>query len=149
MPLELFFEGFGIMLSQFEGFFLRKIGFLCGLKVFFHLFYDMLRFRIVLNVKVCRCLADLMGMPADRAELPALEPVNIGKCPASRAPYDEVHGNLVLCFILLKIYRLTGNDPRTGFLPITVTMEISRNKESSIHQDIGVVDSIMSRIPVA
>jgi isocitrate dehydrogenase kinase/phosphatase len=44
-------------------------------------------------------------MPADRAELPALEPVNIRKCPASRAPDDEVHGNALLSSVPIKIYR--------------------------------------------
>lgn len=105
MPLDPFFEGFGIMVPQFEGFFRRKVGFLCGMEVFFHLFHDLFGFIIVLNFQVRGCLAYLMRMPADRAELPALEPVNIGKCPASRAPDDEVHGNAVMSFVLIKIYR--------------------------------------------
>ncbi len=106
MPLELFFESFGVMMSQLEGFLRRKVGFLCRMEMFFHLFYNMFRFSIVLNFKVCGCLGHLMSVPADRTELPALEPVNIGKCPASRAPDDKVHGKRVMYFILIKIYRL-------------------------------------------
>jgi hypothetical protein len=105
VPFGLLFESLGIKVSQLNGFFRGKIGFLCGMEMVLHLFYNMFRFGIILNFQVCGCLAHLMGMPADRAELPALEPINIRKCPASRAPDDEVHGNLVMCFILIKIYR--------------------------------------------
>jgi len=116
MPLELLFESFGVMMSQLDGFFRRKIGFLCAMEMFFHLLYNMFRFSKVLNFKVCGCLADLMSVPADRTELPALEPVNIGKCLASRAPDDEVHGNPVMCFILIKIYRLPDKHKSMVFL---------------------------------
>jgi len=116
MPFELLFESFGVMMSQLDGFFRRKIGFLCAMEMFFHLLYNMFRFSKVLNFKVCGCLADLMSVPADRTELPALEPVNIGKCLASRAPDDEVHGNPVMCFILIKIYRLPDKHKSMVFL---------------------------------
>ena len=108
------------MVTELDSLFGREVGFLCCLEMFFHLFYDMLRFSIILNFQVCGCLAHLMGMPADRAELPALEPINIGKCPASRAPDDEVHDNLVMCSILIKIYRQIGKetsqDPPCGVI---------------------------------
>jgi hypothetical protein len=116
MSLEPLFESFGIMMSQLEGFFRGKVGFLCGMEMFFHLFYNMFRFSIVLNFKVCGGLADLMSVPADRTKLPALEPVNIGKCLASRAPDDEVHGNRVMCFIPIKIYRPPDTQKNNSFL---------------------------------
>ncbi len=105
IPLDLFFKGFCIMVTELDGLFRGKVGFLCCLEMFFHLFYDMLSLGKVLNFQVRRCLAHLMCMSADRAELPALETVDIGECPASRAPDDEVHGSLVMGFVPLKIYR--------------------------------------------
>jgi hypothetical protein len=44
-------------------------------------------------------------MPAERTEFPALETIHVGEGPASRAADDEVHGNQVMCAILIKIYR--------------------------------------------
>jgi hypothetical protein len=85
------------------------------MEMFFHLFYNMFRFRIVLYFKVCGCPCHLMSVPADRTELPALEPVNIGKCPASRAPDDKVHDNRLMYFIPINIYRLPDT-PINGLL---------------------------------
>jgi hypothetical protein len=69
-------------------------------------------------------------VPADRTELPALEPVNIGKCLASRAPDDKVHGNRVMCFILIKIYRLPDKHKSMVFL---------RKRHRSPHNVIQVI----------
>jgi hypothetical protein len=93
------------MVPELVGLFGREVSFLCCVEVFFHLFYDLFRFSVILNFQVRRCPAHLVSMSADRAEFPALEPVDIGKCPASRAPDDEVHSSLVMSCILLKIYR--------------------------------------------
>jgi TolB-like protein len=56
-------------------------------------------------------------MSADRAEFPALEPVDIGKCPATRAPDYEVHGSLVLSSVRLKIYRQLLSGTQGSSLP--------------------------------
>jgi hypothetical protein len=42
---------------------------------------------------------------AHRAEFPFLEAIHVRKRLAPRAADDEVHGNVVLCVILIKIYR--------------------------------------------
>jgi hypothetical protein len=94
------------MMAELDGLLRGKVSLLCCLEMFFHLFYDVLSLGIVLNFQVRRCLDYLMSVPTDRAELPALEPVDIGKCPASRAPDDEVHSKLVMSSVVLKIYRL-------------------------------------------
>jgi hypothetical protein len=46
-----------------------------------------------------------MGVTTHRAEFPFLETIHIRKRFAPRAADDEVHGNVVLCVILIKIYR--------------------------------------------
>jgi hypothetical protein len=46
-----------------------------------------------------------MCVTADWAELPFLETIHIGECPAGRAPDDEVHDKEVMRVILIKIYR--------------------------------------------
>ena len=76
------------------------------MKVFFHLFYDMLRLKVMLYFQVGRRSDNLVGMPADRAELPFLEPIHVREGPAGRAPDDEVHDKEVMRVILIKIYRL-------------------------------------------
>ena len=58
------------------------------MEMFFHLFYDMFCFKIMLNFKVGRCFDYLLGMPADRTELPFLETIHVREGPAGRAP-DE------------------------------------------------------------
>ena len=106
MAFGLFSQGFGIMLAQLRRFFRREIAFLRCMEVFFHLFYDMLRFTVVLYFQVGRRSDNLVGMPADRAELPFLETIHIGEGPAGRAPDDKVHDKEVMRVILIKIYRL-------------------------------------------
>jgi hypothetical protein len=59
----------------------------------------------ILDIKICRGFAHLVGMAALRAEFPALETIHVRKLPASRAADDQVHGNEVMRVILLKIYR--------------------------------------------
>lgn len=98
------------MVTELDSLFGGKVGFLCCLEMFFHLFYDVLGLGIVLNFQVRRCPAYLMSMSTDRTQLPALETVDIGKCPASRAPDDEVHDSLVMSSVVLKIYRPTIGD---------------------------------------
>jgi hypothetical protein len=93
------------MMAQFRFFFWRKISFLSRVEVFFHLFYNMFRLNIIRNFQVGRSFDNLIGVTADRAELPFLETINVRERPASRAADDEVHGNVVMCFILIKIYR--------------------------------------------
>ena len=67
------------------------------MEVAFHLFHDVLGLVMVLDFKIDWRLCNLVGMPAERAEFPLLEPVNVCECPASsRAPDDEVHKYLVL-----------------------------------------------------
>ncbi len=82
------------------------------MEVFFHLFYDVFCLYEILNLQVRRCLDHLMGMPADWAELPFLEPVNVSECPAGRAPDDEVHDKEVMRVIPIKIYRPIINSER-------------------------------------
>ena len=82
------------------------------MEVFFHLFYDVFCLYEILNLQVRRHLDHLMGMPADWAELPFLEPVNVSECPAGRAPDDEVHDKEVMRVIPIKIYRPIINSER-------------------------------------
>jgi hypothetical protein len=46
-----------------------------------------------------------MGVTTHRAEFPFLEAIHVRKRLAPRAADDKVHGNVVLCVILIKIYR--------------------------------------------
>ena len=55
-----------------------------------------------------------MGVTADWAELPFLETIHIGECPAGRAPDNEVHDKEVMRVILIKIYRLIVIIPKKG-----------------------------------
>jgi hypothetical protein len=63
-----------------------------------------------------------MGVTAHRAELPFLETIHVRKRLTPRAADDEVHGNVVLYVILIKIYRrfikiiLKGNQKNVIFL---------------------------------
>ena len=106
MAFGLFSQGFGIMLAQLRRFFRREIAFLRCMEVFFHLFYDMLRLKVMLYFQVGRRSDNLVGMPADRAELPFLETIHIRESSAGGAPDDEVHDKEVMRVILIKIYRL-------------------------------------------
>ncbi len=98
-------QGLSIMVAQFFFFLRRKIRFLCRVKVFFHLFYDMFCLDIICNLKVRRDFGNFMGVTTHRAEFPFLETIHVRKRLAPRAADDEVHGNVVLCVILIKIYR--------------------------------------------
>ena len=96
------------------------------MEVFFHLFYDMLCLKVMLYFKVGRRFYHLMGVPADGAELPFLEPIHVREGPAGRAPDDEVHDKEVMRVILIKIYRLivrsmTRKDP---FFSVTFTLKV-------------------------
>jgi len=77
--------------------------------VFFHLFYDMFCFKVILNFQIGRRFGHFMGVPADWTELPFLETIHVRKSPAGWAPDDEVHDKEVMRVILIKIYRLTGH----------------------------------------
>jgi len=126
MAFGLFSQGFGIMLAQLRRFFRREIAFLRCMEVFFHLFYDMLRLKVMLYFQVGRRSDNLVGMPADRAELPFLETIHIRESSAGGAPDDEVHDKEVMRVILIKIYRLivrsmTREDP---FFSVTFTLKV-------------------------
>ena len=105
MAFGFFSQGFSIVMTQFRSFFRREIGFLRCVKVFFHLFYDMFSFKVMLNFQVGRRFGHLMGVPADGAELPFLETIHVREGPAGRAPDNEVHDKEVMRVILIKIYR--------------------------------------------
>jgi hypothetical protein len=101
----LFSQCLGIIMAQLCGFFRREICFLGRVEVFFHLFYNMFRFNIILNLEVGRSFDNLMSMTADRAELPFLEAIHVRERSAPLAADNKVHGNVVMCVILIKIYR--------------------------------------------
>jgi len=115
-------QRFCIMVAQFIFFFRREIRFLCCMEVFFHLFYNMFCFDIICNLEVCRHFGDFMGVTTHRAEFPFLEAIHVRKRLTPRTADDEVHGNVVLCVILIKIYRrfikifLKGNPKNVSFL---------------------------------
>ena len=114
MAFCLFSQGFSIMMAQFRSFFGAEIGFLRCMKMFFHLFYDMFCFKIMFNFQVSRRFDNLVGVSADRAELPFLETIHVRKSPAGRAPYNEVHDKEVMRVILIKIYRLIAINYGSG-----------------------------------
>jgi hypothetical protein len=71
---------------------IREILLFVGVKVPFHLPDDMLGLVMVFNFEICRCLGYFVGMSAERAEFPLLEPVYVREGFASpRAPDNEVH----------------------------------------------------------
>jgi len=105
MAFGLLSQCFCIMVAQFLFFFRGEIRFLCRMEVFFHLFYDMFCFDIICNLEVCRHFGDFMGVTAHWAEFPFLEAIHVRKRLAPRTADDQVHGNVVLCVILIKIYR--------------------------------------------
>ena len=113
------------MPSQFLGFFRCKILFFMSVKMFFHLSYDVLGIVVILHLKVCRDFCHFIGMAADRAEFPFLEPVNIGKCSAPRTTEDMVHNYVVMCAFLIKIYRC----------PVSLTVQIKKPNEIPISCD--------------
>jgi hypothetical protein len=121
MAFGLLSQCFCIMVAQFLFFFRGEIRFLCRMEVFFHLFYYMFCFDIICNLEVRRHFGNFMGVTAHRAEFPFLEAIHVRKRLTSWAADDEVHGNVVLCFILIKIYRhfikiiLEGNPKKYHF----------------------------------
>jgi len=134
----LFFKGLSIMMAQFLFFFLREIRFLRRVEVLFHLFYNMFCLDIICNLKVGRHFGNLMGMTAHRAELPFLETIHVRKRPAPRAADYKVHGNVVLCVILIKIYRRS----------IKITLEGNPKKYLSFFSH-KKNDNLLWRDPVA
>jgi hypothetical protein len=85
------------------------------MEMFFHLFYNMFRLKVMLNLQVSRRFDYLVGMPAYRAELPFLETIYVRESPARRAPDNEVHDKEVMRVILIKIYRLIVERSRECF----------------------------------
>jgi len=85
------------------------------MQVLLHLFYNMFGLMEIVYLEVRRSLYYFMRMSALGAEFPFLEMVHVRKGTAGRAADDEVHGNDVMCFILLKIYRrfLSGSGHHT------------------------------------
>ena len=75
------------------------------MQVLLHLFYNMFGLMEIVYLEVRRSLYYFMRMSALGAEFPFLKMVHVRKGTAGRAADDEVHGNDVMCFILLKIYR--------------------------------------------
>jgi len=102
--MTLLHEPFGIMPAQFLGFFRGKILFFIGMQVFFHLPYNMFGVPVILHLKVCRYFCHFVGIAADRAELPFLKPVHVGKSPAPRTSEDMIHNHEVISATLIKIY---------------------------------------------
>jgi len=127
MAFGLFSQGLSIMMAQFRGFFWREIGFLRCVEVFFHLFYDMLCLNVMLNFQVGRRFDHLMGVPADRAELPFLETIHVREGLAGRAPDNEVHDKEVMRVILIKIYRLIVIITRKGVFIKMVPLSCKKN----------------------
>ena len=97
-------EPLGIIPAQFLGLFRGKILFFIGVQVFFHLSYNVLGIMIILHLKVCRDFSHLVGMTANRAQFPFLEPIHVRKRPASRTPEDMVHKYEVMRASHIKIY---------------------------------------------
>ena len=96
------------MVAELGRFLRGEILFLVRMQVFFHLLHDMLGLMKVLNIQVRRGTGNLQGMAALRAELPLLETVHVRKCAAGGAPDNEVHTNVVMRVIVIKIYRHNG-----------------------------------------
>jgi hypothetical protein len=84
------------------------------MEVFFHLFYDMFCFKVMLNFKVCRRFDYLIGVPADRTEFPFLETIHVRESPAGRATDNEVHIKEVMSAVLIKIYLLNVKFQEAG-----------------------------------
>jgi hypothetical protein len=99
-------QGRHVVVPEFCLLLVREIFLLVCMEVLFHLPHDMLGFVMVLNFKVRRRLCHFIGMSAERAEFPLLEPVHVREGPASsRAPDNEVHNYDVMRVIGLYKYR--------------------------------------------
>jgi hypothetical protein len=105
MARDPFTQCFCVMVPKVRAFFWREIFLFIGLEVLFHLPYNMFRFVVIMDFQVRRCFFYFMRMPALMTEFPFLEIIHVRKCTTGGAPDDEVHGNEVMCAILLKIYR--------------------------------------------
>jgi hypothetical protein len=105
MVFDPFAQCLGVMVPELFSFFGREIFFPVGVQVLLHLLYDMFRFVEIVYLKIWWCLYHFLRMPALVAEFPFLEMIHVRKGTAGRAPDNEVHGNVVMCVILLKIYR--------------------------------------------
>ena len=97
-------EPLRIMVAQFLGLFRSKILLFIGMEMFFHLPDDVFGIMVIPYLQVRGHFGNLERMPAGRAELPLLEPVHIGKRPASRTPENEVHKHDVFSLSPIKIY---------------------------------------------
>ena len=100
-----FTQGLCIVVPEVSGLFHGKILFLIGVKVFFHLLYNMFSFVEIVYFKVRGGFYHLMCMPALVTEFPFLEMVHVRKGTAGGAPDDKVHGNEVMRLVLLKRFR--------------------------------------------
>ena len=98
-------QRFGIMVAELFCFLRREIFLLCGVQVLVHLFYDMLSFMEIVNLKVRGGFYHFLCMTALGTEFPFLEMIHVRKGTAGRAPDDEVHGKGVVCAVLIKRYR--------------------------------------------
>jgi hypothetical protein len=99
------------MVAELGRFFGRKVLLLIRLKVFLHLFHDMLGPVKVLNIQVCRGPGNLLRMTALRTEFPLLETVHVREQAARGAPDDKVHTNEVIGVIVINIYRRFAEKP--------------------------------------
>jgi hypothetical protein len=98
-------QRFGIMVAELFCFLRREIFLLCGVQVLVHLFYDMLSFMEIVNLKVRGGFYHFLCMTALGTEFPFLEMIHVRKGTAGRAPDYEVHGKDVMCAVLIKRYR--------------------------------------------
>lgn len=70
-------EGIGILTTEFGFLLFGKVLLPGRMEVTFHLPHDVLGLVVVLHLKVSRYFCYFICMPADRAELPFLEPVHV------------------------------------------------------------------------
>ena len=105
MARDPFTQCFCIVVPKVSGFFWSEIFLFIGLEVFFHLPDDMFSLVVIMNLQVWGCFYYFMRMPALMTEFPFLEMIHVREGTAGWASDDKVHGNVVMCAILLKIYR--------------------------------------------
>ncbi len=92
------------MMPQFFSLFGSEIFLLIRVEMFFHLFYEMLGFMMIPDIEINLDIPDLVRMSATGAELPLLEPVNVGKFFAHRTTDDSVHRYEVMRVRIIKTY---------------------------------------------
>ena len=88
----------------------------------------------ILNLQVRGCLYHFLRMPALVTEFPFLEMIHVRKSPAGGAPDDKVHGNVVMCAIVLKIYR-------RFFLSMEMAAKCSNHQDPSHISIMGLMAS--------